>query len=122
VATLAHGVLGIAPDAPSGRLGLAPVLPTHTNAYLVRNIGVGDARLTMEYRREASSHRFTLTPTAGRVPPMVVFEPAVAGGHVRAVRVDGRTAELDASTEGDRVRVRAQLPVDGVRTIEIDCA
>jgi hypothetical protein len=121
LATLAHGVMGLAPDAPAGRLGLAPTLPTHSDSFQARNIPVGDVRATLEYRRSGPTHRFTLVPLEGRVPPMVVFEPAVAGGRVRAVRVDGRAAELDTLEARGRTRVRAQLPLDGVRILEIDC-
>lgn len=121
LATLAHGVLGLAPDAPAGRLGLAPSLPTHADTFRVRNVRVGDVRATLDYRRNGPNHRFVLTPLEGRVPPMVVFEPALAGGRVRAVRVDGKAAELDAVEAGGRTRVRVQLPLDGVRTLEIDC-
>jgi len=121
LATLAHGVLGLAPDAPAGRLGLAPTLPTDGDTFEVRNVRVGDVRATLEYHRDGPTHRFVLTPLEGRVPPMVVFEPAVAGSRVRAVRVDGQAAELDAVEAGGRTRVRAQLPLDGVRVLEIDC-
>jgi hypothetical protein len=121
LATLAHGVLGLAPDAPAGRLGLAPTLPAHGDTFEVRNVRVGDVRATLAYHRNGPTHRFVLTPLSGRVPPMVVFEPAVAGGRVRAVRVDGQAADLDAAEAGGRTRVRAQLPLDGVRILEIDC-
>lgn len=120
LATLVHGVLGVVPDAPAGRLRLAPALPSHVRTFRVRNIPVGDARVGLEYRREGPGHRFVLTPAEGRVPPMVVFEPAVAGS-VRAVRVDGSAAELDSVEAGGRTRVRAQLPLDGVRTLDIEC-
>jgi hypothetical protein len=120
-ATLAHGLLGVAPDAPAGRLGLAPTLPTHSDTFQARNIRVGEVRVALEYHRNGPTHRFVLIPLEGRVPPMVVFEPAVAVGRVHAVRVDGRAAELDTAEAGGRTRVRVQLPLDGVRVLEIDC-
>ncbi|MCG6955926.1 MAG: hypothetical protein LJF04_08035 [Gemmatimonadetes bacterium] len=122
LATLAHGVLGLDPDAPSGRLRLAPAFPTGMTAFRARGMAVGDARVDLEYRRDGTTHRFVLTPREGRVPPMVVLEPWLPCAEVGAARVDGASAGLDATAVGDRSRVRVQLPLDGVRTLEVDCS
>lgn len=119
LATGAHGLLGIAPDAPAGRLGLAPAVPSHLRSFRAEGIAVGDARMDLEYVREGAVHRFTLTPRSGRVPPMVVMEPSVPGSRLLEVRVDGRTASLETSANEGRLRVRAQLPLDGDRSLEM---
>ena len=117
--TLAHGLLGLGPDAPVGRLSLAPRLPTHLRSFEVEGIALGDASLTLSFRRDGSTHRYELAPSVASVPPLVVLEPSVPGS-VTSARVDGADAELDARRVGNRSIVSVQLPVDGVRTLEID--
>ena len=69
--------------------------------------------------RESGSHRYVLSPEIGAVPPLVVFAPRLPG-NVRSVTVDGSPADLDVrEEEGDASTVPIQLPVDGIRTIEI---
>ena len=72
----------------------------------------------MSYERGVDSVLFTLEPERIGVPPLLVFEPSVAGA-VRAVAVDGSAAELDARNEADRTVVPVQLPLDSIRTVEI---
>jgi hypothetical protein len=116
----AHGLLGVAPDAPSHRIRIAPALPGHLTGFSVRGIRVGDVRFALEYRREATVHRFTLEPTGGRVPAMVVLEPSVPAPTVGSVRVDGTPAQLDVTPRRGRSVVRVHLPLDAPRRLEID--
>lgn len=119
VLALVHGLLGYSPDAPVGRLRLAPRIPSHLTRFTVTGLGVGEASLTLEYERAAGMHRFTLDPVLAAVPPLAVFEPAVEGS-VLGVRVDGSSAELDTRPAGVRTVVPVQIPVDAPRTIEIE--
>jgi hypothetical protein len=90
--------------------------------FTARNLRVGTATLGLSYVREGGVHRFRLEPHGGGVPPMVVFEPSVAGGPVRGVEVDGAAAELDARPLGPgRTGVRIQIPVDEPRTVAVAC-
>lgn len=118
LSVLAYGLLGLVPDAPSGRIRIAPRLPSHLARLDADGITVGDTRLTLRYRREDRRHLFELEPELGSVPPLAVFEPAVAGP-VREVRVDGAPALLEVRHSGVRTVVPVQLPVDGRRTLEI---
>ncbi len=118
LATLVHGVLGIAPDAPAGRLRVAPALPAHVRSFVVRNLRVAEARISLEYRREGGTHLFRLEPLGGRVPVMAVLEPSLPGRMADA-RVDGEPADLEMSMEGGRTRVAVQLPLDATRTLEV---
>jgi hypothetical protein len=123
LATFAFGLLGLEPDAPSGRIRVAPVLPAHLRDFRVQGIRVGDARLELSYRRERGVHRFLLDATDGRVPPMVVLEPSLPFRDLGAVRVDGAAAELTSELHGPggaRTRLRIQIPVDGLRLLEIE--
>ncbi|MDP2956524.1 MAG: hypothetical protein Q8N53_08885, partial [Longimicrobiales bacterium] len=117
---LAQGLLGLSPDAPSGRIRVAPALPRQVRAFEARGIRVGDARITLRYQRDGSTHRFALEPTRGRVPPMVLLQPSVPCAGVGEVRVDGAAAGLDTRAEGRRTRVAVQLPLDAVRTLDVD--
>lgn len=120
LAGLAHGLLGLAPDAPSGRIRVAPTLPAHVTRFQVREIRLGEARFTMRYEREGRTHRLGFTPTRGRVPPMLILEPSFPVPSVEATRVDGDAAELDTTPAGGRTRVRIQIPLDGPRVLEVD--
>jgi hypothetical protein len=120
LATLAHGLLGIAPDAPSGRLRLAPALPGHIRSFAVDNIRVAEARVRLEYQREGRVHRYRLEPLGGRIPVMAVFEPSLPLESVSSIRVDGAEADLERSAEPGRVRLRVQLPLDATRTLEVE--
>jgi hypothetical protein len=122
LAALVYGLLGLHADAPAGRIGVAPRLPGHVGAFGVRGIPVGDARLRLDYARSGDTHRFELSLSQGREPPMAILAPTLPCRHIAAVRVDGRPAELDVVPHGEGVRVLAQLPVDGPRVLEVDCA
>jgi len=119
LSALGTGLLGAAPDAPSGRLVLSPRLPSHLRAFRAEGIRVGDVRLTMDFRQEGRTLRYALEPTAGRTPAMIVLEPTVAG-FVDAIRVDGNPAGLDVVPVGNAARVQVQLPLDLPRVLEID--
>jgi len=121
VATLAHGVLGFVPDAPSGRMRLAPTFPSGLKAFRARSLVMGETRVDLDYVRDGSTHRFVLTPREARVPPMLALEPRLPCTAIRAARVDGAAADLDATALGERTQVRVQIPLDGVRTLEVDC-
>jgi len=115
---LVHGLLGLEHDAPVGRLRIAPRLPSHLTSFAVRGIALGDSSLRLEYERDASTHHFELTPEFASVPPLIVFEPTVAGT-VREVRVDGALADLSLRIHGDFCVVPVQLPLDGARSLDI---
>ena len=116
---VAHGLLGLGPDAPVGRLRLAPRLPAHLTRLRVEGLSVGPARLALDYEREGRRHRFRIEPERATVPPNLVFEPSVPGP-VREVRIDGARADLDLRSEGTRTVAPVQLAVDAPRLIEIE--
>jgi len=119
VCGILHGLLGWDPDAPVGRLGLSPSFPGHLTAFAVHGLPVGDARVSMEYRREGSEHTYAFEPTQGRVPPTLVVEPRVVAEAVAAVYVDGQPAALNVARARDRATVSVQIPLDGPRTLRL---
>ncbi|MGB1658487.1 MAG: hypothetical protein ACPHO4_14200, partial [Longimicrobiales bacterium] len=108
--------LGLSPDAPVGRLRLAPRMPTHLTSFVAAGIRIGDGTIRMTYERAGNAVLYSLEPERIGVPPLLVFEPSVHSA-VAAVTVDGRVAELDMRSDGGRTIVPVQLPLDGVRTL-----
>lgn len=117
---LAQGLLGLAPDAPSGRIRVAPAFPRHLTAFGAREIRVGDVRMTLAYRRDGELYRYDLVPTAGAVPAMVILAASVPSRAVDEARVDGAAAQLDVTARGGWSEVRVQLPLDGPRRVEVE--
>ncbi len=115
-----HGLLGCFPDAPTGRLELFPALPEHFTSFEVANLPLGDARLTLTYRREAGLTTYSATPTRGGVPVNLVLVPSLPGARVLAARVDGAPADLEWHPHGSGVRIQVQLPLDRERTLEVE--
>jgi len=117
---MAYGILGLAPDAPSGRIHIAPSFPAHIRAFAARGIRLGDTRIDLEYRKEGGRHRFELSPTEGRVPATVLFEPSLPGDRPGTTYIDGQPTDLATVREGNRLRIQVQLPLDGRRTVEVE--
>jgi len=115
---LTQGLLGLDPDAPVGRVRIAPRLPQHLTELEVRGITLGHATLRMAYRRSGATHLFTLEPEIASVPPLVVFEPSVYG-RIREVRIDGLVADLNTRSVGALTIAPLQLPIDAPRSVEL---
>ncbi|MFW6079329.1 MAG: MGH1-like glycoside hydrolase domain-containing protein, partial [Gemmatimonadota bacterium] len=120
VAPLVYGMLGAEPDAPKHRLRLRPQIPAEWDRLDVDRLRVGDAELSLRYRREDDRHIFHLDPTSGAVPLRVIFEPALPGEHVAAARVDGQDADLEPRAFGERILAPLQVVLDHERVVEIE--
>jgi len=121
IAALVHGLLGVSPDAPAGRLRVAPRLPDHLTRLDVVGLALASTRIGLSYRRDGAVHHYRLDPTVSRVPPLVLFEPTVVGT-VKRVSIDGEPAALDATSLAGGTRVSVQIPIDSSRTVEIEQA
>ena len=115
---LAHGLLGLAPDAPFGRLRIAPRIPSHLVSFEVTGIQIGDGEVSVAYQRDRQEINFTLKPERVRIPPLIVFEPSI-NGTVQQVLMDGKTAELNLKNVNRQTVVPVQLPLDSARTLTI---
>ncbi|MDH3269695.1 MAG: hypothetical protein OEN56_00090 [Gemmatimonadota bacterium] len=113
------GLLGLEPDAASGRLRIAPRLPRHLESFGAEGLPIGAGSVSIDYRLDRQVRRFTLTPDAGAIPPLVIFEPSVPGS-VSSVRIDGESADLELRRLGAWTVVPVQLPVDATRIIEVE--
>ncbi len=94
-------------------------MPSHVTAFEAGGIPVGASTIGLRYARAKGALRYELSPDVAQVPPLVVLEPSVSGS-VRSVRVDGEAVELDLRSSRGRTVVPVQLPLDGVRTLEIE--
>lgn len=123
-----YGILGLRPDAATGRIRIAPRMPAHVTSFEAGGLHVGTSRIRLRYTASDGVLRYELSPEAAAVPPLVVLEPRVPG-EVRSTRIDGEAAELDLreTTERDAAGgvegwtvVPVHLPLDGIRTLEIE--
>jgi hypothetical protein len=121
ILALTQGLLGLTPDAPVGRLRLAPRFPRHVTSFTVGGIVLGDSVVRLEYVRNATRLRYTLIPERASVPPLIILEPTLPTG-ITAARVDGEPADLVQTPVAGLVMVSVQLPLDASRTLELDLA
>ena len=94
-------------------------MPAHWTAFTARGIRAGEGGLDLDFRRTGRAVRWTLSPVAGSVPLMLVFQPWQPVGGLPEVRVDGADAEVEVRGTGKWRRIALQLPLDGVRTVEV---
>src|SRR5690606_25948255 len=114
------GLLGIAPDAPYGRVRLAPALPPGWHRLGARRIRGGATRLDAAVARTDGGVRFRLDPREGRIPPTVIFEPTVPLSRVGRVTLQQDPVEVDVLPEGQTTRIRFQFPLDGPREVWVE--
>ena len=123
VVPLFMGMLGIEPDAARNRLRIRPQLPAHWDTATIERIRIGDALVSLDYRREPTAsgmlHRFTAEQTTGAVPVRLILEPVLAGTAVVAAAVDGTPAALVPRPFGTRILVPVQVVLDETRMIDI---
>jgi hypothetical protein len=115
VLTLAHGLLGIEPDAPRHRIRIAPRL-SGTTSFIVRGIRCGDATVSLRVDCDAGELALRVAQDAGAIPLTAVLEP-VTEAPVGNAWVDGRRAELDVRSCGAGIAVPVQLVLDDERTL-----
>jgi hypothetical protein len=112
-------LLGARPDATRDRLALRPRPPLAWDRFRVTGIPVGDASVSLDYRRHGDVHRLAVWPERGATPLQIVLEPELPGDLV-AARVDGQTADLLSVPAAGRTRVPVQLALDHERVLELE--
>lgn len=114
-----HGMLGVRPDAPRGRLRLRMCLPDWIDYMVVHNLRLGDAMVSLRYAREANSIRYQIEQFAGAMPVRLIFEPTFRQA-IKSVDVDGVTASLSLQQQGDRIVAPMQLMLDDARLVSFE--
>lgn len=113
-----HGLLGVAPDAPRGRVRLAPVLGRER--LRLARLAVGEARLSMDARLETGHALITVSQTQGPTPFSLVLEPWLPARRLRRASVDGVEGSVDAHPDGRGLRVGIQVVADHERRILLE--
>ncbi len=108
--TFLFGLLGARADAWFGRLRLSPQIPAGWPSLRVRNLRIGDSKVSFFFRQEGARHRFLLEQTAGRVPLNLVFEPLLPTAPT-LVLLNGDPVEVGRFQLGSRHGCRLQLPL-----------
>jgi hypothetical protein len=121
VLTLAHGLLGIEPDAHRSRIRIAPRFATPTESFAVHGIRCGDAVVSLRADAAGCAITLRIAQDAGAIPLTALLEPVVEGV-VAAVFVDQRAAELDVRPHGEGSAVPVLIVLDAERTLRIERA
>jgi hypothetical protein len=116
---VSEGLLGVRPDASYGRIRLAPVFPAAWEALEADGIQVGDTSIDLAIHREPGAFRFTLTPSAGRIPLNLIFEPVVPVDRVGRVLLSGEKVDVDILPGRGRTGIRFQFPLDEAKVVEV---
>ena len=119
VIPLVYGLLGAEPDALRHRLRLRLQPPAAWDRLHVERLRVGDAEVSLRYRREGARRTLCVEQTRGAVPLRLVLEPLLPARRLANARVDGRDARLDARPAGERLLVPIQLVLDHERSLEV---
>lgn len=112
-----HGLLGVAPDAPRGRLRLRLCLPERWSTLSVENLRMGDALVLLQCTRDNGHFSYVVEQVAGAMPVRLIFEPTFTKV-VTSVLVDDVRAKLDLRPYGpQRVVAPVQLMLDHQRVL-----
>ena len=116
VNTFAYAMLGIAPDAPRGRLRLRVCLPAWLQSLTVHNLRMGDALIWFRYEEDAKGVTYVVEQVAGAIPVRLIFEPTFRQP-LESIYVDGTAAELNVQVAGPRVTAPVQIMLDHERVL-----
>lgn len=118
---VSEGLLGVRPDASWGRVGLAPGLPAGWERLQVSGIRVGDTDIHMEVTTGEWGVEFELTPSAGRIPLNLIFEPTLPLEQVGRVLLSGEVVEVDVLPgPPGRTGIRFQFPLDERKVVRVE--
>ena len=116
---VALGLVGASPDATRDRMVLRPRLAADLLPFSARRIRAADALFDLNVAMDAERWVATLEQSAGSVPLQVVLNAWLASPAFREIRVDGRTADLDAVPLDGGWVLPVQLVPDRPRRVEV---
>lgn len=118
---VSEGLLGVHPEAAWGRIRLAPSIPDGWEHMRASGIRVGDTHIDLEAVVEADAVEFDITPSAGRIPLNLVFQPEVPLGSVRRVLLSGEVVDVDVLPgPPGRSGIRFQFPLDERKRVRVE--
>lgn len=111
-----HTMLGVAPDAPRGRLRLRLCLPDTVQSLCVENLRLGDALVLLQCSHAERHFGYVVEQIAGAMPVRLIFEPTFTR-HISAVLIDDVPAQLALRPYRDRIVAPVQLMLDHQRVL-----
>jgi glycogen debranching enzyme len=111
IAPVVEGLLGVEPDAPNGRITIAPVLPADWDWMEARGIRCGESVVDVRLKRRAQSLDVALRRTSG--PPIWTTLAPWLGAAASHVEVDGERVAAQVTTFGAGTRSAVALQVGG---------
>ena len=111
-----YTMLGVAPDAPRGRIRIRLCLPEWLASLSVENLRMGDALLRLQCTRAGEHDRYVVEQIAGAMPVRLIFEPTFTRP-IKSVSIDNAAAELSMQPHRDRVVTPVQLMLDHQRVL-----
>jgi hypothetical protein len=112
-----HALLGVAPDAPRGRLRLRLCLPESWQTLSVENLRMADALVLLQCTRDDGHFSYVVEQIAGAMPVRLIFEPTFTRPPAN-VLIDDVPARLDLRPHGpERVIAPVQLMLDHQRVL-----
>ena len=123
VAPLLRGMFGLAADAKSATLTLAPHLPADWTTFAIRNVHAGEATMDLRYSKMPESIELEINNT-GAKNCAVEFEPAVSlRAKVLSVEMNGRGVPFRVASNGADQHVLTRVSVgSGVNTLHVRVA
>ncbi len=112
LSSLVRGLVGWEPDAPAGRVRLAPHLPAIWDSLHLGNLPVGSGRYTVDIARNDSTLTAIVTRTGGRGADTLEFDPALPlGAGVRSVTLAGVPWTCQPRATGADEHVACRVPL-----------
>jgi len=114
---LVEGLLGVEPDAPRGRLVVAPQLPEEWDRLDVDGLRCGGSILDLQLRRRGADLVFGLRLVEGE-PLAVSLEPRLAAAPARVV-LDGRDVSPSLSAWSGGLRAAVGFELTGEHEVRV---
>ena len=120
VSPLLKGMLGLATDAKSATVTLAPHIPADWNTFSLTNVRAGDPALNLHYSRSSSIIELQIENT-GTQNCTVEFNPAVSlRAKIRSVEMNGRAVQFHiAANSSDQHVITSVSAAKGTTTLRI---
>lgn len=113
-----EGLLGFCPDAPQKSCKLCPRLPFDWNFCNVKNLCVGDARVSFAMKKAEGK---TVYSFSSNQPVTIGFEPAFAPGtRITQLTVNGEKAGYTNVNNPEYATIKTKLNVQAKTVVEID--
>lgn len=110
---LLSGLLGLQADATTCQLNFAPHVPADWSSFSVKNVGVGDTALNLNYQREPEKIQLEVQST-GTGKCSLRFSPALSlRARITGVRLNGRALPFHIEANSSDQHVTMNLPIAG---------